>query len=380
MNQIRWISGAPISLASLNEGLVPTTNCDLHLLGKSTSCRGVDVCFGQELLIQEALLQFDGITLPVAGGVAAWCMRNVVTPYDRLRPSYWHPGRSMCTAAHDALQARRLAGRYDGTPKQGHFVLASAISGEQMLIFVEFIFTLRSAEGGDYCFVSGHCYERDHSREVLGVHCYKAQPLKRVVVPLLPNTRLEGASVMPYCFVQGERRAEKAVMLTSHMLVAPRESVSALPEDLGAKLRTLKHGLRERGDEKVRGEAEKTAKRAAKPLSKASSAEAKVRKMKHQELQDALKGRGITCTYGNEHPKRGKPIQAPMCRTLLKAAIAQDGAVAHAAEAGATMARAQAQAQAVPVAVPAAAPAAAAAAPAAAAAAAAAAGAAPAEL
>ena len=96
--------------------------------------------------------------------------------------------------------------------------------------------------------------------------------------------------------------------------------------------------------------------------------------MKHHELQDALKGRGITCTYGNEHPKHGRPITAPMCRTLLKSAIAQDGAVAHAAEACATMARAQAQAQAVPVAVPAAAPAAAAAAGAAAA------GAAPAEL
>jgi hypothetical protein len=56
--------------------------------------------------------------------------------------------------------------------------------------------------------------------------------------------------------------------------------------------------------------------------------------MKHRELQDALKGRGTTCAYGNEHPRRGKPILATMCRALLKSAIAQDGALAHAVGGG----------------------------------------------
>ena len=38
MVQIRWVSGAPMSLASMNDGVVPATNEHICLLGRSKLC------------------------------------------------------------------------------------------------------------------------------------------------------------------------------------------------------------------------------------------------------------------------------------------------------------------------------------------------------
>jgi hypothetical protein len=43
MVQIRWVSGAPMSLASMNDGLVPATNEHICLLGRSKPCLATDV-------------------------------------------------------------------------------------------------------------------------------------------------------------------------------------------------------------------------------------------------------------------------------------------------------------------------------------------------
>ena len=95
-----------------------------------------------------------------------------------------------------------------------------------MVLSVENIFTLKSEEDGEYCFLSGFAFTRDKSNEKPGVMCYLLQPAQFVIVPLLAGTRLEGVSVMPYYFVQGAGKDKEAVVLSTHMLVAPRETVS----------------------------------------------------------------------------------------------------------------------------------------------------------
>jgi hypothetical protein len=117
MVQLRWVSNAPNGLASMNEGNVPATNEYICLIGSSTLCAGAAVFNGQPQLLEGALRQFDNLAASAAQ-IAAWCMlatSNVAT-YTRLRPTYWHPGRTMCTAAHDAANARRQSGRSDVTP------------------------------------------------------------------------------------------------------------------------------------------------------------------------------------------------------------------------------------------------------------------------
>ncbi len=89
------------------------------------------------------------------------------------------------------------------------------------------------------------------------------QPAPFVTVPLLAGTRLEGVSVMPYYFVQGAGKDKEAVVLSTHMLVAPRETVPAFTDDLARRLRERRNGLREKADAKVEEEANNAAKRAA---------------------------------------------------------------------------------------------------------------------
>ena len=91
-----------------------------------------------------------------------------------------------------------------------------------MVLSVENIFTLKSEDDGQYCFLSGFAFTRDKSNEKPGVMCYLLQTAQFVIVPLLRGTRLEGVSVMPYYFVQGEGKDKEAVVLSTHMLVAPR--------------------------------------------------------------------------------------------------------------------------------------------------------------
>ena len=90
-----------------------------------------------------------------------------------------------------------------------------------MVLSVENIFTVKSEDDGQYCFLSGFAFTRDKSNEKPGVMCYLLQTVQFVIVPLLRGTRLEGVSVMPYYFVQGEGKDKEAVVLSSHMLVAP---------------------------------------------------------------------------------------------------------------------------------------------------------------
>ena len=95
-----------------------------------------------------------------------------------------------------------------------------------MVLSVENIFTLKSEEDGEYCFLSGFAFTRDKSNEKHGVMCYLLQPAQFVIVPLLAGTRLEGVSAMPYFFAQGEGKDKEAMVMSTHMLVAPLETVS----------------------------------------------------------------------------------------------------------------------------------------------------------
>ena len=47
MVQIRWVGGATISLASMNDGVVPATNEHICLLGKIELCAATEVCYGR---------------------------------------------------------------------------------------------------------------------------------------------------------------------------------------------------------------------------------------------------------------------------------------------------------------------------------------------
>ena len=334
MVQIRWVSGAPMSLASMNDGLVPRTNEHICLLGRSKPCLATDVCYGREQLLAGAVCQFPNLA-GSAAKIARWCMLTTVATYARLRPAYWHSGRSMCTAAHDVSSAIRMSGRSEMTPMQGHYIMVHPEKGgEAVLLFVEDIFTVKVKEDGEYCFLSGFAFTRVKAMEKLGVMCYLFRPAPFVIVPLLPGTRLEGVSVMPYFFVQGEGKDKEAVVLSTHMLVAPRETVPAFPNDLAHQLRTRRRGLRERADALVLEEAAKEAKRAAE--GQPGRAKTKVRRLKHAEVQAELAKYGVAYKYPLDHEhvrKRGKAYNATTCKTLLlleveKAAAAAAGASA----------------------------------------------------
>ena len=272
-----------------------------------------------------------------AAEIATWCMlpSSTVATYARLRPAYWHSGRSMCTAAHDVGNAKSQSGRSEVTPMQGHYIMVHPEKGgKAVLLFVEDIFTVKVEEDGEYCFLSGFAFTRVKAMEKLGVMCYLLRPAPFVIVPLLPGTRLEGVSVMPYYFVQGEGKDKEAVVLSTHMLVAPRETVPAFPNDLVHQLRTRRRGLRERADALVLEEAAKEAKRAAE--GQPGRAKTKVRKLKHAEVQAELAKYGVAHKYPLDHEhvrKRGKAYNATTCKTLLlleveKAAAAAAGASA----------------------------------------------------
>ena len=87
MVQIRWVSGAPMSLASMNDGLVPATNEHICLLGKSKLCAATDVCHGQMQLLKDAVRQFPNLA-GSAAAIATWCETANVSTYARLQPAY----------------------------------------------------------------------------------------------------------------------------------------------------------------------------------------------------------------------------------------------------------------------------------------------------
>ena len=210
---------------------------------------------------------------------------------------------------------------------------------------VQNIFSLETEEDGDYCFLSGFTYTRDQAEERLGVMCYLEKPAPFVIVPLLPSTRLEGVSVMPFFFLQGEGKDKEVVVLSTHMLVAPRETVPAFPSDLARQLRTQRRGLWERADAKVLEEAAKAAKRAAE--GQPERAKTKVRKLNHAELQTELKKHGVDHTYSLDHEvkrKRGKPFVADACRKLLLAKLSKAAALAAGASAQSAIESVQAEA------------------------------------
>ena len=345
MVQIRWVSGAPMSLASMNDGLVPRTNEHICLLGRSKPCLATDVCYGREQLLAGAVCQFPNLA-GSAAEIARWCMLTTVATYARLRPAYWHSGRSMCTAAHDVSSAKSQSGRSEMTPMQGHYIMVHPEQGgEAMVLSVENIFTVKSEDDGQYCFLSGFAFTRDKSNEKPGVMCYLLQTVQFVIVPLLAGTRLEGVSVMPYYFVQGEGKDKEAVVLSSHMLVAPRETVPAFEDDLARRLRERRNGLREKADAKVEEEANNAAKRAAE--GQPEQAQAKVRKLNHAELQAELNKYGVSHTYSTDHEmprRRGKPFVAAVCRDLLLCEVKKAAAAAAGASAQREIDRVQAQA------------------------------------
>ena len=152
----------------MNDGVVPATNEHICLLGKSKLCAGTAVCHGQMQLLADAVGQFPNLA-GSAAQIATWCMSSTVATYTRLRPAYWHSGRSMCTAAHDVGNAKRQSGRSEVTPMQGHYTMVHNEMGGEMLTFVEDIFTLKNEEDGDYCFLNGFSFTRDQSKEKLGV-------------------------------------------------------------------------------------------------------------------------------------------------------------------------------------------------------------------
>ena len=61
MVQIRWVSGAPMSLSSMNDGVVPATNEHICLLGKNKLCAGTAVCHGQMQLLADAVGEFTNL-------------------------------------------------------------------------------------------------------------------------------------------------------------------------------------------------------------------------------------------------------------------------------------------------------------------------------
>jgi len=135
MVQIRWVSGAPMSLASMNDGLVPATNEHICLLGKSKLCAATDVCHGKMQLLKDAVSQFPNLA-GSAAAIATWCETANVSTYARLQPAYWHSGRSMCTAAHDLGNATRQSGRSEVTPMQGHFIMVHSENGGEEVMSV----------------------------------------------------------------------------------------------------------------------------------------------------------------------------------------------------------------------------------------------------
>jgi hypothetical protein len=228
---------------------------------------------------------------------------------------------------------------------QGHFIMVHSENGGEEVMSVQNIFSLNTEEDGDYCFLSGFALTRDKSKEELGVMCYLLQPAPFVIVPLLAGTRLEGVSVMPYYFVQGAGKDKEAVVLSTHMLVAPRETVSAFPDNLFQQLLTQRQGLWERADAKVLEEAAKAAKRAAE--GQPDRIKTKVRKLSHAELQTELKKHGVDHTYSLDHEvkrKRGKPFVADACRKLLLAKLSKAAALAAGASAQSAIESVQAEA------------------------------------
>ena len=175
--------------------------------------------------------------------------------------------------------------------------------------------------------------------------CYLKKPASFVIVPLLPSTRLEGVSVMPFFFLQGEGKDKEVVVLSTHMLVAPRETVPAFPFNLAHQLKTQRRGLWERADAKVVEEAAKAAKRAAE--GQPERAKTKVRKLNHAELQTELKKHGVAHTYSLDHEvkrKRGRPFIADVCRQLLVAELRKAAALAAGASAQSAIDSVQAEA------------------------------------
>ena len=175
--------------------------------------------------------------------------------------------------------------------------------------------------------------------------CYLKKPASFVIVPLLPSTRLEGVSVMPFFFLQGEGKDKEVVVLSTHMLVAPRETVPAFPSDLARQLRTQRRGLWERADAKVLEEAAKAAKRAAE--GQPERAKTKVQKLTHAALQAELTKYGVDHTYSLDHVikrKQGKPYVAPLCRDLLLGEMKKAAALAAGASAQSAIDSVQAEA------------------------------------
>ena len=214
-----------------------------------------------------------------------------------------------------------------------------------MCMFVEDIFTLKCKEDGEYCFLSGYTFLRDLSKEELGVMCYLLQPAPFVIVPLLPSSRLEGVSVMPYFFLQGEGKDKEVMLLSTHMLVAPRETVRAFPIDLAQQLRTQRRGLWERADAKVLEEAAKAAKRAAE--GQPERAKTKVQKLTHAALQAELTKYGVDHTYRLDHVikrRQGRPYNATLCRELLLGEMKKAAALAAGARAQSAIDSVQAEA------------------------------------
>mgnify|MGYP005697751915 FL=1 len=119
--------------------------------------------------------------------------------------------------------------------------------------------------------------ERDKSYEKNGVRCYKLPAEQEAVMPLLPGTRLEGVSIMPFYFIAGKSVGR----LTTHVLAAPRETLPSFRQDLCQHLRQINEGLLVRAAEAVRIQAGETARQ---ERERPRNAEREAKKMKHGEL------------------------------------------------------------------------------------------------
>lgn len=194
---------------------------------------------------------------------------------------------------------------------------------EAELVYITHIFGVTSLAQVTYCFVSGFCLERDKPYEKNGVRCYKLPAEQEAVMPLLPGTRLEGVSIMPFYFIAGKSVGR----LTTHVLAAPRETLPSFRQDLCQHLRQINEGLLVRAAEAVRIQAGETARQ---ERERPRNAEREAKKMKHGELGAELTRRGVTCRHdpapGAASGVLGKLFQQPVLKSLLLASLRKDGA------------------------------------------------------
>lgn len=335
MVQVRWFSGAPIAHHGRSPRpellRVPSSNENLQLLGVTqTTFAAAALCLDQLALLQAAIEAF-GFNPNASKQIAEHAMVTLLPCWQRMRTTYSHPGRSFCTTRHDQASSHRVHGRCLKTPsKQGRYLLLHPAHGEPVLMMVSDIFGIPSADGLRlFCFASGLRFEtREPRQEATSrfasgvVKCATWPPAARTVMPLLPTTRLEAVSIVPFFFLEGNPAT--AVRSATEVLYIPRETLPAMEEDLLTNLVALRAGLEPLAIAEVQKQAEKTAARALEGTG--STGALNPARLKKAELEQELRKRHVPVDF-EENGKR-KAYKVPDMRKFLRAAIERDAAAA----------------------------------------------------